>query len=302
MSGKRAADVTGASGGTRHFKQTKLNFFTSAQRSQAKKPRPVSGRHEETPTTTAKATESEPNQSSNISDNTTAEASDINTQIDTPDESQPQQQPSTGPAPAPAQALAAPVTTPSSRIRITDRTGDLFDAPASTLLIHACNSVGSWGGGIALAFRNLYPAEFKVYRAHCAKHTPRQLVGTALLIPPQSPPNQGKGNGNSNGRGRGHYIGCLFTSRGYGSARDPPERILRATGPAMRDLMRRVAAEEERSGVRIGEVRMCRINSGLFAVPWGRSKAAVEEIELGEGEVPRCVSGGVVEVVAWERE
>jgi ADP-ribose 1''-phosphate phosphatase len=184
---------------------------------------------------------------------------------------------------------------PPTRLRITDRTGDLFAAPANTLLIHACNTVGSWGGGIALAFRNLYPAEFRVYRAHCARSTPNQLVGTALLIRPQQQQQS------SGGGGRGHYIGCLFTSRRFGAARDPPERILRATVPAMRHLMRLVAEEEARTGGRIGEVRMCRINAGLFAVPWESSKRALEAMELRDGEVPGCAEEGVVEVVAWER-
>jgi ADP-ribose 1''-phosphate phosphatase len=71
----------------------------------------------------------------------------------------------------------------------------------------------------------------------------------------------------------------------------------------MRDLMRLVVEEEVRRGVGVvGEVRMCRINAGLFAVPWERSKRAIEEMELGEGEVPGCGRDGVVEVVAWERE
>ncbi|KAK4101933.1 ADP-ribose 1''-phosphate phosphatase, partial [Parathielavia hyrcaniae] len=153
---------------------------------------------------------------------------------------------------------------------ITDRTGDLFAAPPNTVLIHACNAVGSWGGGIALAFRNHSPSAFRAYRAHCARSTPDRLVGTALLIPPpQSSPGE---------EGR-HYIGCLFTSRAYGRARDPPERILRATGPAMRDLMRLVVEEEGRIGVGLVKgLRMCRINSGLFAVPWARSKGVIEEL------------------------
>jgi ADP-ribose 1''-phosphate phosphatase len=103
---------------------------------------------------------------------------------------------------------------------------------------------------------------------------------------------------------RQHYIGCLFTSRRYGNARDPPERILRATGPAMRHLMRLVAEEEERGNGEavIKEVRMCRINAGMFAVPWERSKKAIEGLELAEAEVPQCAEEGVVKVVAYERE
>jgi ADP-ribose 1''-phosphate phosphatase len=69
----------------------------------------------------------------------------------------------------------------------------------------------------------------------------------------------------------------------------------------MRDLMRLIVEEEGRIGRAVGEVRMCRINSGLFAVPWGRSKRVIEEMELREEEVPACGQGGVVQVVAYER-
>ncbi|AEO61394.1 hypothetical protein MYCTH_2311508 [Thermothelomyces thermophilus ATCC 42464] len=196
--------------------------------------------------------------------------------------------------------LAPDPSPPTARIRIADRIGDLFAAPPNSVLIHACNTVGSWGGGIALAFRSRYPDAFKVYRAHCARSIPDQLVGTALLIRPPAAATAGGATGGS--RGMGHYIGCLFTSRGYGRSRDPPESILGATGPAMRHLMRLIAEEEERTGAQIGEVRMCRINSGLFAVPWDRTKRVVEELELAEGEVPGNAEGGVVEIVAWERE
>ncbi|KAK4122848.1 ADP-ribose 1''-phosphate phosphatase, partial [Parathielavia appendiculata] len=179
------------------------------------------------------------------------------------------------------------------RIRITKRIGDIFAAPPNTVLIHACNAVGSWGGGIALAFRNHYPSEFRIYRAHCARSAPDRLVGTALLISPQRE--------SRNDTGRGHYIGCLFTSRSHGTAKDPPESILQATAPAMRHLMRLIVEKEVRTGVGIGQLRMCKINSGLFAVPWARSKRAIEEMELGEGEVPACAEGGVVQVVVYER-
>ncbi|KAL2157812.1 hypothetical protein VTH06DRAFT_5081 [Thermothelomyces fergusii] len=144
---------------------------------------------------------------------------------------------------------------PTARIRITDRIGDLFAAPPNSVLIHACNALGSWGGGIALAFRSRYPDAFKVYRAHCARSTPSQLVGTALLI---RPPVAGAAAGVTGGsRVAAHYVGCLFTSRGYGKTRDPPESILGATGPAMGHLMRLIAEEEERIGTRIEELRMC---------------------------------------------
>ncbi|KAL2131471.1 hypothetical protein VTI74DRAFT_4982 [Chaetomium olivicolor] len=298
MSGKRPADAS--SGTRRQLKQTKLSFFTSASSGQKKRPRAESEADQEGSRTIQAMTEttqravsgkdkspdpSETDQSPNQPDTQTPDATTS---------SEPSQDLEPSQIPSPTLSLTTP-TIPTTRIRITDKFGDLFSAPPSTLLIHACNCVGSWSGGIALAFRNLYPEAFKLYRAHCSRSTPDQLIGTALLIPPH--PNS------KTGATKGHWIGCLFTSRRYGKARDSPERILRATGPAMRDLMRHVAAEEEREGEAvIGEVRMCRINSGLFAVPWGRSRRAIEEMRLGKEEVPRCAEGGVLDVVAYERE
>ena len=292
MSGKRPADTSGAPGGRRQFKQTKLTFFAASSAANQAKRQPTPAASEttqETPTTTTKQPADLEEQQLETPKNTAKAAEAEN---DFPEEEEvPQAVPqSTLPPKSPPTTATATTT----RIHITDRFGDLFTTtpttpPTPTLLIHACNTIGSWGGGIALAFRARYPAAFKLYRAHCLQSTPDQLVGTALLIPPQK----------EKGDGQQHYIGCLFTSRRYGRAVDSPEQILRATGPAMRDLMRGVVEE----GVVFGEVRMCRINSGLFNVPWGRSKGAIEGLELGEGEVPAWVEeGGVVRVVAYERE
>jgi ADP-ribose 1''-phosphate phosphatase len=289
-----------ASGGARHFKQTKLSFFKPASKSQPPRTTATaSDEHQGSPATVANAATNEADNSSETASDVDEAPAPVPEKDAKHDSEEHHEQPSPAAPPPPATTQTPPTTTTTtpttpSRIRITDRTGDLFAAPPQTLLIHACNTIGSWGGGIALAFRNLYPAEFQIYRAHCARSSPNQLLGTALLIPPQKKGGAGRG---------GHWIGCLFTSRRYGRAKDAPGVILRATGPAMRDLMRLVVEEEVRRGVGVvGEVRMCRINGGLFAVPWERRKRAIEEMELGEGEVPGCGRDGVVEVVAWERE
>jgi ADP-ribose 1''-phosphate phosphatase len=99
-------------------------------------------------------------------------------------------------------------------------TGDIFAAPENTILVHACNTVGSWGGGIALAFRNKYPAQFQLYKARCQEHG-QALVGTCFLIPDNH-----------------HSIACLFTSRAYGKRKDKPDEILAATRTAVEDLIR----------------------------------------------------------------
>ena len=96
--------------------------------------------------------------------------------------------------------------------------GDLFTAPDNSILVHACNTLGSWGSGIALTFRQNYPAQFAQYKAHCVTHG-QALVGTCLLIP-----------------GDKHDIACLFTSRAYGRRKDKPAEILAATRKALIDL------------------------------------------------------------------
>jgi ADP-ribose 1''-phosphate phosphatase len=103
--------------------------------------------------------------------------------------------------------------------KLTYITGDIFTAPPNTILVHACNTQGFWGAGIALSFREKYPAQFKLYKAHCGEHGDA-LVGTCLLI-----------------SGETHDIACLFTSRGFGRRKDSPEEILNATETAVKDLM-----------------------------------------------------------------
>ena len=46
--------------------------------------------------------------------------------------------------------------------------GDLFDAPAETL-VNPVNCVGVMGSGLALAFKRRYPAMFREYQKLCAQ-------------------------------------------------------------------------------------------------------------------------------------
>lgn len=160
----------------------------------------------------------------------------------------------------------APASVQDSSV-IKEHIGDLFAAPDNTVLIHACNTQGSWGGGIAVEFRKRYPKAYQVYNNHCVKNynpntnpVPR---GTCLLIAPCEVKHDAPK----------HWIGCLFTSAKYGKAKDPPHVILRYTSPAFQDLLLQMNLEPE-----IQEIRMCQINAGLFAVPWKDTKTAVEEV------------------------
>ena len=183
----------------------------------------------------------------------------------------------------------------SNTIRITEKTADMFAFPKSTLLIHACNTQGHWGAGIAKAFKDRYPAAYKIYHSHCTRPTnasSRHLSGTALLIPPQV---QSRDKAEAE---TGHFVGCLFTSRGKGRDKDSPATILANTGPAMRDLLKQVEAwnagdddddDDDDDERKVGELVMCRINSGLFNVPWEKTRAVLEGIETAGNVVVTVV-------------
>ncbi|CAD0084750.1 unnamed protein product [Aureobasidium vineae] len=151
-------------------------------------------------------------------------------------------------------------------ITLTERKGDLFAAPANTLLVHACNCAGSWGAGIAAAFKKTYPDHFAIYTAHCKSKTPNSLLSTCLLIPPQP-------------KGAKHWIGCLFTSRKYSRGKDSKDDIMDSTDSALQDMLEQLEdLEKQPTGI-----WMCKINSGSFRVPWSQTKALIETLTFKGG-------------------
>lgn len=276
MSSKRSANDDS---NTRSLKQTKLTFGPPRS-----KPKDSPATHSAKPTSTAIAdtnasepaaqqpskSRDPPEESAQRGQHTHEDASNDQEQLDgaTPSREQPAQA-----TPPPQNPLA---------ITLTDIVGDIFAALPNSILIHACNCVGNWGAGIAAAFRKKYPAAFKTHVAYCKARKPEQLIGTAQLIPP------------SPGDKHQHYVGCLFTSKRFGRNKDSPEAILEATGPAMSDLMGKIA-EGVKGGGKVGEVRMCQINSGLFGVPWESSRDIIEGLEFEDEHVPKSI-------VAFSRE
>jgi ADP-ribose 1''-phosphate phosphatase len=155
----------------------------------------------------------------------------------------------------------------SPNITLTERIGNLFDAPSNTLLVHACNCVGSWNAGIALTFQKNYPAHYSIYQAHCKSRTPNSLLSTCLLIPPQP------------GSGPNHWIGCLFTSRKYGRGKDSKDDILDSTDSALQDMLEQLEDVKKKPK----GVWMCKINSGSFKVPWSQTKKLIEALTFKGG-------------------
>lgn len=135
--------------------------------------------------------------------------------------------------------------------KITTIKGNLFDAPKGSILIHACNTKGVWGSGIAKAFASKFPKARDVYVQLCQEKS-ASLLGTCLLIP------------------AGDYtIGCLFTSKNYGQFVDKPAKILESTETAIADLIAQNVDKKP--------MHTCKINSGLFNVPWADTKALLKQ-------------------------
>ncbi|KAF9533052.1 hypothetical protein CPB83DRAFT_845738 [Crepidotus variabilis] len=154
--------------------------------------------------------------------------------------------------------------------KLTYITGDLFTSPAGSILIHACNTQGSWSAGIALAFKKRFPAQLRAYQAHCKATPDDELIGTCLLLKMRD----FEVNGNAkNSTDRGSWdIACLFTSRAYGRRKDAPGEIVMNTERAMRDLIRQNTEAKE--------MNACRFNSGKFAVPWRQTEEILQELDV----------------------
>lgn len=119
-------------------------------------------------------------------------------------------------------------TSASSSSGITLYEGDLFaSAPQCSVLVHACNTQGSWSSGIAAIFRKKYPDAYEVYHQVCLEKGD-ELLGTCLLIPTGE-----------------RDIACLFTSKKYGKYVDSKDMILASTKTATQDLLKQLEGSDK---------------------------------------------------------
>lgn len=152
-------------------------------------------------------------------------------------------------------------------LQLTYHKGDMFaDVPRGTVLVHACNTQGHWGAGIAKAFKQHYPKAYADHNKFCTKdHSKSNPVatGTAQLLAPRDGEKQ-------------HWIGCVFTSAKYGKGKDKPDQIIKNTAKSLPMLFELISqVDDEISGI-----RMCKINSGKFGVSWEKTEEILESIEM----------------------
>ncbi|WNM70256.1 macro domain-containing protein [Myxococcus phage Mx1] len=139
--------------------------------------------------------------------------------------------------------------------------GNLFDVKPNpgTVLVHACNTQGVWGSGIALEFATRFPRAYRGYQDLCKYG---RDVGRGSLVPVLPGDHAIFEDG-------GYLIGCLFTSKGFGRDVDAPESIVAATARSVQGLL----AEP---GVK--SIFSPKINSGLFKVPWHYTAMVIEAV------------------------
>ena len=142
----------------------------------------------------------------------------------------------------------------------------LFDAPKESVIIHACNSQGVWGSGIAKEFKARYPHSFEFYSGFCKAQNEER--GTAC----------GKADLSSFEASEPHWVGWIVTSHNYGALKDSPEQIKVNTTLALRELCHKIYMAHPKDTNPTIEIYSNKFNSGLFAVPWEDSELILETV------------------------
>lgn len=141
----------------------------------------------------------------------------------------------------------------------------LFDAPQGGIIVHACNSQGVWGSGIAKPFKEKYPYSYISYQRFVEEKVLER--GTAC----------GRGSLTNTLFDEDHVVGWIVTSHNYADKKDSPELIKIHTTMALvnlcEDIMQRYPYVDDQINVYSNK-----FNSGLFAVPWEQSELILKTV------------------------
>lgn len=136
---------------------------------------------------------------------------------------------------------------------IEERTGDLFAQPDLTALAHGCNCAGAMGKGIAVPFKQRWPAMYAEYKARCTDK--RFRVGDVFVW-----------------QEGGMTVFNLGTEEHW------------RTGARLEHIERAVAAmAREAATLGVTRVGMPRIGAGLGGLAWADVRAALERATEGTG-------------------
>lgn len=140
----------------------------------------------------------------------------------------------------------------------------LFDAPKGSVIIHACNSQGMWGSGIAKEFAHRYPESYKHYVQFCNNYN--VLSGSAC----------GYSGMSIYPKDENHWVGWIVTSHDYGNKKDNPELIKIHTTLALKNLLD--VFDNTHSKLEKINIYSNKFNSGLFNVPWEESELILKTV------------------------
>lgn len=186
--------------------------------------------------------------------------------------------------------MAAPPTSTAAKINIKYRKGDLFTGlQPGTLLLHACNTRGVWGSGIALEFQSRYRHAYKSYESYCDHHLdePEKILGKTMLIAPDRSSAEPSASSPVI-----PWIACLFVRLSYGpptaaeKAYGYEKGILENTSSAIRALLEGLEYGINKGNLAEGaitEIRMPKINCGRFKVDWKLTEEVLKIIEVPVG-------------------
>lgn len=171
------------------------------------------------------------------------------------------------------------------QIKIVYEQGNIFQlAQVDTIMVHACNCQGTWGKGFALQVSKRFPEQFEHYKHYCNTHEPEDIIGSCLVL--------------------GHpdlvgcRIACLFTSEktfmgAFMSPKAKSEKrrdIIKHTKTSMESLLQQILQinkdSREFGRPMLDRIVMPKINSGLFATPWGQTEAVLKALRLPEDPNP----------------
>lgn len=131
---------------------------------------------------------------------------------------------------------------------------NIFNAPSGSILVHAVNSLGVMGAGLALQMKKILPSNYIQYVDFC-KQEGKDKTGKCFI-----------------GFTSQFVICNLITSKGYGHNVDAEDIIIQNTSSALEDMFNQLNEMPlERKFIFSNK-----FNSGLFNVPWHKTESIVQ--------------------------
>ena len=131
----------------------------------------------------------------------------------------------------------------------------LFDAPKNSFIVHACNSEGVWGAGIAKEFAIQCPSQYVIYKKQASR------IGEAvfeIFHDHDAEP---------------HHVVNLITCSIEKYMSTSEEEILINTATALFDFLTFYVEHYPKKPIYSN-----RFNSGIFNVPWEKTEKVLKQL------------------------